>query len=186
LVQSNGLKVYVEQNLNSHRAYPSACLPHCGARLPAASIRQCRNDRVRIDAECWRCLCRLGPYIVIGSRRDRRRAAVRGDCTSGYGPTENGSNVCSDRRYSGMSGLGVWLEKRRNWARLAPHGSRRRFLCSPSSDEHPSERGVGSVGSRGLLEDLCADIRRSHVNDPAYRYMSPLAAGIPVDARERE
>ena len=55
-----------------------------------------------------------------------------------------------------------------------------------SSDEHPSERGVDSVGSRDCSEDLGADIRRSHVNDPANRYMSPLAAGIPVDARERE
>ena len=60
------------------------------------------------------------------------------------------------------------------------------FFAARRRTNTPSEREARPVDSRNCFEDFGADIRRSHVNDPAYRNVPPLAARILLDARERE
>jgi hypothetical protein len=85
-----------------------------------------------------------------------------------------------------MSGPGAWLENDVIGADWPRAGAGVDFFAARRWKNTPSERGIGLVGSWDCLKDLGADIRRTYVHDPAYRYVSPLAAGHPLDARERE
>ena len=111
------------------------------------------------------------------------------------GPTENRSNVCCDRCYSGDERTrrdgteSNVIGPDRSLVRTAWEPSRPRIFCGVPSDEAPREIGVGLVGSGDYLEDLGADTRRRHVKDrsgPTDCHLPPLAAGHPLDARERE
>jgi hypothetical protein len=87
-----------------------------------------------------------------------------------------------------ISGRGATTENNVTSAVREP--SRRRIFAARRRIKAPGETGVGSVGSLiAPVEDLGADVRRCSVNDrsaPTNCDLSPLTAGNPVDAHERE
>ena len=127
--------------------------------------------------ECRLCQLVLDPVLLfqlLAAVPKSGNGRLRTGATSGPAPLLSGERTCRLARKNNVIGS--------DWYRAGAGVD----IAARRRTNTPSEREAGPVDSRNCFEDFGADIRRSHVNDPAYRNVPPLAARIPLDARERE